>query len=202
MELMTAISTRRSNGQVTGEPVARDLVEKLLAAASWAPNHHRTEPWRFAVFSGEGRVVLAEAIARGAYQAAEHEGEAACQEKADKATRKVYRAPTVIAVWCAAGRSQAKTPPLWEEHAAVAAALQNMALAAHDLGLAGIWRSGAPCTYPTVHKLLGVEVARGDMVAGFFYVGHPDTGRPEPMRPLPKWEQRTVWYDKAPELPS
>ena len=43
--------------------VDSELVTKLCEAASWAPNHQQTWPWRFGVFTGESRRGLGEVAA-------------------------------------------------------------------------------------------------------------------------------------------
>src|SRR4051794_13169267 len=43
------IKQRRSVGQVTQEEPTRGQIERLLEAATYAPNHHVTEPWHFFV---------------------------------------------------------------------------------------------------------------------------------------------------------
>lgn len=60
--LFAAICHRRSMGllRLKPDPVDRQLIERILEAANWAPSHGDTEPWRFTVFSGEGRETLAE----------------------------------------------------------------------------------------------------------------------------------------------
>ena len=176
MDIFTAIETRRSHGMVTDKPVSKEQIETLLKMAAWAPNHKRTEPWAFHVFSGDARDQLAEAI----------------NQESDKG-KKVYRAPTIIAVVSTPGRAD-KNPPVWEDHAATAAAMQNMALATHGLGLAGYWRSGKFCNMQSVKDLLKVSDFHGDLIMGFFYVGHPDPEYPQPLRPEPKWEGKTTWY--------
>ncbi|MDQ3044099.1 MAG: nitroreductase family protein, partial [Chloroflexota bacterium] len=49
---MTAIRERRSIGKVGPERPPRELIEQVLEAATWAPNHRLTEPWRFIVIAG------------------------------------------------------------------------------------------------------------------------------------------------------
>jgi hypothetical protein len=34
------------------QPVATEVIEDLCTAATWAPNHKLTQPWRFAVLPG------------------------------------------------------------------------------------------------------------------------------------------------------
>ncbi len=43
-----------------GKPIPDEIIWQILNNANWAPTHKRTEPWRFTVFSGEGRKILAE----------------------------------------------------------------------------------------------------------------------------------------------
>ena len=50
MEVTDAILTRRSVKIFKDiEPVKKEVVEELLEAATMAPNHRLTEPWRFFV---------------------------------------------------------------------------------------------------------------------------------------------------------
>lgn len=62
--VLEAIRARRSAGRVRAECPPKALIEQLLEAATWAPNHRLTEPWRFFVLAGEAREELGEAIAR------------------------------------------------------------------------------------------------------------------------------------------
>jgi hypothetical protein len=38
---------RRTTHDFLPERIADDMVERAIEVARWAPNHHRTEPWRF-----------------------------------------------------------------------------------------------------------------------------------------------------------
>lgn len=49
MDLFEAIRSRRSIGKVKPDPVERHLIERIIEAGTWAPNHKNTEPWRFFV---------------------------------------------------------------------------------------------------------------------------------------------------------
>lgn len=178
MDAFSAIENRRSHGAVTNAPVAEAALASILQAACWAPTHKRTEPWRFHVFIEEGRDKLAAAIRESAEE---------------NIAQKVYRAPVVIAVVSAPGRGKLN-PPVWEDHAATAAAMQNMALATHALGLAGYWRSGSITEMPGVKKLLKVDEAYDDRILGFFYIGHPQPESLPPERPKPDWKCKTTFY--------
>lgn len=57
MNITEAIQTRRSIKIFKDvEPVSKEVVEQLLQAAIMAPNHHHTEPWKFFVLQGDGRI--------------------------------------------------------------------------------------------------------------------------------------------------
>ena len=43
------LRTRRTHKSFGSQPVSREVVAELFELARWAPNHHRTNPWRFRV---------------------------------------------------------------------------------------------------------------------------------------------------------
>ena len=55
MRVTDAIQNRRSIKRFTDRPVTRDEIETVLAAATLAPNHRLTLPWRFYVLGPEAR---------------------------------------------------------------------------------------------------------------------------------------------------
>lgn len=169
---------------MTDEAVSPVMVEKIIEAGTFAPTHKRTDPWRFVVFEGEGRNKLSEAMVAG-YKNSRDASEISA-EKLHKMEASPFRAPVIILVWCAAGRGKIN-PPLWEDHAAVAACLQNMSLAAHGFGLGSVWRSGDVGNWPEVQAFCKTEddhfkPEKGDMVMGLLYVGHKNLNYPEPLR--------------------
>src|ERR687884_568061 len=152
MDVIRAIETRQSIGRVKQDPVPGSLIERILESAVHAPNHRLTEPWRFHVFTGKGRGELARARAEIArLQAeAEGEGEEMAAGRISRERKKAFRAPVVIAVICEAGRDEVETR---ENYAACAAAVQNMQLTAHALGLAAMWRTGPVVYHEYMRKL-------------------------------------------------
>ena len=171
-----AIHARRSIGKVTADIPPESEIRVMLEAATWAPNHHLTEPWRFVVLSGDARYGLGEAMGRvAARRESEPERKAAA---AESAARKPLRAPWVIGIGVEPS-TDASVPEL-EEISAVSAAAQNMLLAAHELGLGAIWRSGWVVFEPEIREFLGLS-ERGT-VLGFIYVGYPAMQPPSRVR--------------------
>jgi nitroreductase len=190
LEVNQAIETRRSVGRVKQDPVPRELIEKVLESAVHAPNHKITEPWRFHVFTGKGRGEFARARAELARIQAEVEGEEEefAAGRISRERKKAFRAPVVIAVISGGGRDEVET---LENYAACAAAVQNMQLTAHSLGLAAIWRTGPVAYHPYMRDFFGLEA--DDKIVAYLYLGYPDVGeRPRRREPA---SSRTVWHE-------
>lgn len=189
MEVTQAIQSRRSVGRVKQDPVPRELVEKVLESAVHAPNHKITEPWRFHVFTGKGRGELARARAELARILAETEGdeEELAAGRISRERKKAFRAPVVIAVISRGGRDEVET---LENYAACAAAVQNMQLTAHALGLATIWRTGLQAYHPYMREFFGLEA--GDKIVAYLYLGYPDME--ERSRRREPASSKTVWH--------
>jgi nitroreductase len=190
LEVNKAIETRRSVGRVRQDPVPRKLVEKILESAVHAPNHKITEPWRFHVFTGKGRGEFARARAELAKIQAEAEGEEEelVAGRISRERKKAFRAPVVIAVIYKGGRDEVET---LENYAACAAAIQNMQLTAHALGLATIWRTGPVAYHQYMRDFLGLE--DGDRIVAYLYLGYSDMSeRPRRREPA---SARTIWHE-------
>jgi nitroreductase len=175
MDVLEAIKTRRSNGFVSSDSVPKDLIEKILEAGTWAPSHFRTEPWRFFVLEGDSRMVLGEVLAEIAEKNMDDPSSEANKKKREKILEKPLRAPLIIAVAVEPTVNSEKVI-LQEEYGAVYAAIQNMLLAAHAMGLGGYWRTGKPTYDPLMKQLFGLS-DQGE-VLGFLYFGYPKKEMP------------------------
>ncbi len=187
MQLQEAIRERRSIGKVKPDTLDRKQIEAILEAAVWAPNHHHTEPWQFYVMTGDGRKALAEAFADIAAESAEGLSQEETAALRIKQEAKAYRAPVVIAV--AARPSGQPHIPEIEELAAVHAAVQNMLLTAHDLGLGAIWRTGAAAYHPRMRQAFDLQ--EQEQIVGFVYIGYPLQEAPQGKR-MP-FSEKTTW---------
>ncbi len=175
---------------MTHEPVPRETVEAILESAIHAPNHKITEPWRFHVFAGKGRGELAKARAEVARIMAgeEREDEELVKGRISRERKKAFRAPVVIAVISKAGRDEVETV---ENYAACSAAVQNMQLTAHSLGLGAMWRTGPVAYHEHMREFFGLE--EGDRIVAYLYVGYPDLS--ETRRRREPFEQMTTWHE-------
>jgi nitroreductase len=166
MDLLTALRSRRSIGKVAGD-VTDDELRTLVDAALCAPNHKLTEPWRFTALRGEARARLGEVWAEVA--AASAPADPAARDAAlEKERRKPLRAPLLLV---ASVRTDSDPVVAEEDFAAGAAAVQNVLLAAHALGLGAMWRTGAMVRSDAVKAHLGLDPS--DRIVGIVYVGRP-----------------------------
>src|SRR5215210_6512685 len=168
MQILEAIRTRRSIGMVAADRPTRQEIETILDAATWAPNHHLTNPWRFVVIAGDERRELGRVMAQSKIRRMIAEGRDIAGEE-EKLIAKALRAPVIIGVGVEPGE-HAKVVPI-EEIEAGAAAVQNMLLAAHGIGLGAMWRTGDPAYDPEVLAHLGLSEHAS--LLGFGYVGYP-----------------------------
>ena len=78
MNVSDAIARRRSIKKFQDLPVPREAIEAALQAATLAPNHRSTQPWRFYVLGPESRraygIALGERKARKVSQPVEETG--------------------------------------------------------------------------------------------------------------------------------
>jgi nitroreductase len=183
MELFETLHTRQSVSKVKPDPVPRNLIEQMLAAAVQAPNHHHVRPWRFVVMTGAAREQLGEVMAHSLRKRDPQAKEVALAvERA-----RPLRSPVLIAVGVDKP-SEAKVVDM-ENVCAAAAATQNLLLAAHALGLGAMWRTGPAATDSDVKAFLGF--GPDQHLIAFVYVGYPVTEMPPPARS--SYEDRTVW---------
>lgn len=190
MDVWQAIRGRRSVGVMKPDAPPREWIEQILEAATWAPSHHRTEPWRFFVLTGEARKRLGEVIADIVRERLNDSEMDEAKAQLERERNKPLRAPVIIAV--AVSPSDDPKVMELEELEAVACAVQNMMLAAHALGLGTIWRTGQIAYEPRLRTFFGLTGR--EKLLGFVYVGFPKGPLPEGKR-IPVAE-KTVWMEE------
>jgi nitroreductase len=187
MSVIEAIRRRRAVGRVTDQVPTREQIETILEAGTHAPQHHDAEPWRFFVVAGDARLEIGELVAEALRPNL-------VDLSADKAAMiyeharvKLLRAPVVI-VAASVKPANSKIVDI-ENVAAVAAAVQNMWLAAQELGLCAIWRTGNPAYNPEIKAYLGLDPE--EHIVAFLYLGYPAVPV-GPRTPVP-YHAKTRW---------
>jgi nitroreductase len=150
---------------VPGKKVDDAIVNDILINAGWAPNHGKTEPWHFTVFTGAGLQKLAD------FQSTLYKDTAGEKFKEitwTKLRENPLKASHIVAICMK--RTVTKNIPEVEDIAAVSCAVQNMYLSVTAYGIGGYWTTGG-ITYNEKAKPF-FNLGEQDRLMGFFYIGH------------------------------
>ena len=140
MELFAAMDQRQSCRDFLDEPIEKEVIEKIIGAGIMAPSPLNTQPWDFMVITNNA---MKEEICHGA----ETCKAAAIESSGWKwletySVRFLSTTPVIIVVTGDKTKSGTDTfsqeGPVAYQHAC-AAAIQNMLLASHALGLGSLW---------------------------------------------------------------
>lgn len=186
-EITDVIKARRTiyPKDFTDRKVHRELVEKILNNALWAPNHGMTQPWRFKVFQNDALADLSEKLS-SIYKEITP-ADKFLQRKFENNQLRPLQSSVVVAV-CMESGSNAKIPEM-EELAAVSCAVQNMGLTATAYGLGSFWSTGKVVYSEALHTYLGLP--ENGKCLGLLYFGYPSIEWPKGYRkPL---EYFTEW---------
>lgn len=158
MNVIEAIFTRRSIRKYTGQPIEQGELKLILKAGFHAPSAHNKQPWHFVVIKDSG---LLEKISSG-HQYAKMLPQAGC-----------------AIIVCGDKKREGLSGFLIED---CSAAIQNMLLAAHGLGLGAVWCGLYPVTKLTgmINKL--IELPSEIIPVGLVVVGHGSEVRNTPDR--------------------
>lgn len=162
MDLLTGIESRTSAIRLAAPAPTREHIQQIIKAGTRAPDHGRLRPWRFVVLEGDARGKLGDAMS----DMLKRKVPDAIPEQLESERKKALRAPTIVVV--AAKITPGKIPEI-EQVTAVAAAVQNMFLAANALGYGAMWKTGGAAYDATVKALFGLEPQ--DHIVALLYLG-------------------------------
>lgn len=171
LSVCVAIRDRRSVRRFRPDPLPHGLLDELLATATHAPNHHRTEPWRFAIVEGEAKDRLADLRVE------------LMRERSAQGGRPM-RDPGEI-------RGEITVPPVivyvvqhldpdvgrrHEDYASCAIVAYILQLAAWEHGIGARWHTGMMAMDPRVAEFLGLPA--DEAVFGYVALGYPQDAPP------------------------
>ena len=161
------IRTRRSVAQaklVDGPALDHREVVEAVESARWAPNHKRTEPWRFYLLDDDRKERLANLWG----EQLERTGSA--PERASAKRDDWANAPGVVIV-TSTSRPEADEVMRLEDYAATACAVQNLCLHLWSKGVATKWSTAGVTEHEGFWPLLGHAEPPADtrVVSVLFY---------------------------------
>jgi nitroreductase len=185
--VLDVIRTRRSIARMKPDPIPREVIEELLDAAVWAPNHWMTEPWQFFVLEGEAKRRFAE-MRREVHRARLPDPDSPqAQNALEIAYRATLQTPVIIVV---TSRVAADPEVREEDFWATFGAAYAFMLGAWSKGIGTYFRSGALRDYPPLRQFLGLPDDR--RILGFIYVGYPEDIPHKRRTPA---REKTIWLD-------
>ena len=148
------------------KPISKETILELLELANRAPNHRKTEPWRFRVFHGNESLASLSAYLGEDYRSQLKEGEFS-EFRFNKISRKPLQSGAVIAIIM--HRDEEERVPEWEEIAAVAMAVQNIWLACTERNIGCYWSSPSSMTQRSSSFL---SLNEQEKCLGLLYMGY------------------------------
>ena len=163
---------------------------RLLKNANYAPSHKRTEPWRYIVFSEQGKVALLDKMKSITLKYNPELNTDA--DKIKKLELRKYQNSHFIAICMR--RDKKERVPEFEEEYAVACSVQNILLSMKALNIIGYWSTSKLAFTPEMANYL--KLKEKDKCLGFLMLGVPKDGLPiitkEQMSPI---EDKVIWHN-------
>lgn len=182
MDTLTTLRERRTVHDYLPDTLDPAAVLRLLEFGTFAPNHKLTQPWRFIVVGPDTRERLAEiAGAHAASNAKPGSDAESIRLLEEKTRRKLLAKPTIVAVLCHRSEDSMRAR---EDQYAVAAAIQNIQLAAWNEGLGSKWSTGKVIRVPETTNLLGVDNATEEILGLLFLGKAAEIPALKPRRPI------------------
>jgi len=150
-KILNVILSRRTVHKYKDAVVPAEILKEALRAASYAPNHKLTWPWRFYSLGFKSRQQLAEAL--------------------PKLKSRLLFSGECIAVGILKSEDPIRRQ---EDYATLAAALQNMALYLWSEGYGSKWSTGSLVQTPTLQNIVSANTSENVEVCGLFWIGIPE----------------------------
>lgn len=211
-DILDVISSRKSIRRYKPDPIPDEMIDKILESARWAPTGENYQPWRFIVIRDpeiKNRIGDLAKLGSGSRMTAWHcLGETQSRfekikdpEKKAEVLRFMYtgevsefakQAPLIIAVIGTLMEDSVDVPY------DLSAAIENMLLEAHSLGLGACWVHGPVASTRDAKKfkeILKIPTGMGEYkVIAYIAFGWPAEARKHP-RPKKALEELVYWEE-------
>jgi nitroreductase len=161
-EFAEVIRGRRTIELFLQTEVPRSLVNEAIEAATWAPNHHVTEPWHFYALGDKTKERCLD-LCRDIVTT--KSGEKAGDFKRQSWSEK----PGWLVVTCQRSDDESLQK---EDYAACCAAVQNLILYFWKAGVGSKWTTGDITHDPRFLDIVGIDDAQA-FVVGLIWYGYP-----------------------------
>jgi nitroreductase len=184
MDTFDVIETRKSIRKFNDDPIPQEILEKILTAATLAPSGKNKQPWRFYVVRGDKRAEMVAEMQKGMDRLSD---QGINTGSARYSIRVLAEAPVTIFVFNPTSKHPLLKRDTLETYSdvvdiqSIGAAIQNMLLAATDLGLGSLWICDVFFGYEELCEWLG---EKGQMIAAVSLGYSDQKPRPRPRKPV------------------
>mgnify|MGYP001822168524 FL=1 len=171
-EFAEVLQGRRTINLFLQTPVPKSLVRHAIEAATWAPNHHVTEPWTFYVL---GKETIAACLDLVRDIVTQKKDARAADFKAANWSEK----PGWLVVTCRQSEDALREQ---EDYAACSAAIQNLMLYLWKAGVGSTWTTGDITRDRRFHDVVGI--GDDETVVALLWYGYPKVTPGQSRKPI------------------
>ncbi|HUT18263.1 MAG TPA: nitroreductase family protein [Anaerolineae bacterium] len=192
MNILEAIAERRSIRKFQDRPIPDDVLRQILHAATLAPSGKNRQPWRFHVVQGEARAEMVRVMRAGM---ARFDAPGENTGSAEWTVQIMEQAPVTVFVYNPFAEYKRPLKNVGDimlnivDVQSVGAAIQNMLLAALELGLGSLWICDVFYAYEELCEWLGET---HQMIAAVSLGYADESPGPRPRQPV---DEVTRWVD-------
>ena len=190
MDTLEAIATRRSIRKFKDQPLPDEMIKTILKAATQAPSGKNRQPWRFVVVQSEHRAEMVRILREGV---AQEKAQGQDPGSTEWSANVMEQAPVTVFIFNAHGMYP------WLAHSieqnfqnlvnvqSIGAAIQNMLLAAVELGLGSLWICDVFSAYEGLCNWLGEQCQMVAAVSFGYPDESPDARSRKPLNEIVRW---------------
>jgi nitroreductase len=173
MPLPQIIQSRRTIGVFQPDPIDPAILMAAIELATWAPNHRKTEPWRFTLIGPQTQRRIVELNTR-----------LVTEKKGPDAAASKQKQWSAVPGWLAVTMIISADPAQAEEdYAACCCGIQNLLLALWEQGVGTKWSTGDVTRHPEFYAALGIDLAI-ERTVGMIWYGYPLVVPQQTRRPV------------------
>jgi F420 biosynthesis protein FbiB-like protein len=190
MNTLDTIAARRSIRRFKPDPIPDEALQAILTAAIQAPSGKNRQPWKFIVVNEDKRAEMMRVMREGMAKAEAQDRDMGSSEGT---ARIMDQAPVTVFIFNPDGKHPS------EEHSteetfwdvvniqSIGASIQNMLLAALDLGIGSLWICDVFYAYKELCDWLGEDCQMIAAVSFGYPDEDPEARNRKPVDEVTKW---------------
>ncbi len=164
MDIFQAIKERRTIHSFSPNKVSKEIIERSIDAANYAPCHRLTFPWRFTSLGEKKRELLFQLQLKINFG----DDYSITEQKIEKIKSKMFN-PSHLLI---ASQISTNDPvQKLEDYASCACAIQNLSLSLVADGVGCKWSTGRITRHSHTYEIVGIN-PQDEEIIGFLWVGY------------------------------